>query len=220
MKLWLKPRWSHDYLELLVDDEGEFSIINGCSVDRRAPSILQNRDQNRISCVMLDTTWTFLGQYVTAILVAVSRNMAITLAVAFGHVEDFELYEQFWSVFQEHFGIDLSSFILVSDQGSGLRKFAREHHLTHRLCLRHFLATLKDRTFSVFVHYLVKVCTEEEVEIVLNVYREPLHRAITRDPSDGMRRVQSEFKRAGLSVRYPENEGLPRIETIYVDRWE
>jgi hypothetical protein len=152
--------------------------------------------------------------------VAVSRNTAIPLAVAFGHVEDFELSQQFWSVFQEQFGIDLSSFILVSDQGSGLRKFAREHHFTHRLCLRHFLATLKDRTFSIFVRYIVKVFTEEELEILLNVYREPLHRALTRDPSDGMRRAQTEFKTAGLSARYPENERLSRIETIDVDRWE
>jgi hypothetical protein len=155
---------------------------------------------------MLDTTWTVLRQYVTALLVAVSRNTAIPLAVAFGHVEDFELYEQFWSVFQEQFGIDLSSFILVSDQGSGLRKFAREQHFTRSLCLRHFLVTLKDRIFSVFVHRIVKVCTEEELEILLNVYREPLHRAIKRAPSDRMRRTQSKFKRASLSVQYGENE--------------
>jgi hypothetical protein len=140
LKLWLKPRWRHDHLDLFIDEDGEFSIVHGCWIDRRAPSILQNRAENRISCIMLDTTWSVLRQYVTAIMVAVSRNTAIPLAVAFGHVEDFELYDQFWVIFHEQFGIDLSSFIVLSDQGSVLRKFAHEHHFVHRLCLRHFLA--------------------------------------------------------------------------------
>jgi hypothetical protein len=212
LRMWLRPRWARDHLELFIDDGVEYSIINGCWVNSHALGVLQNREENLIWCIMLDTTWSVLRQYVTAIMIAVSRNTAIRLDVAFGRVENFELYEMFWSIFEREFGRGLSSLILVFDLGSGLWKFARRHDFRQRICLGHFLAALKGDTFSVFVHYLVKVCTDYELEMRLIVYRGPLHAAIQRDPSDGSRRGQSEFAKASLSVRYREDERSPRIE--------
>jgi hypothetical protein len=97
LKLWLKERWRHDHLELFIDDGIEYSIINGCWLHPHAAGILQGG--NHISCIMLDTTWSVLREYATAILVGISRNTVIPLEVAFGPVEDFELYEMFWSIF-------------------------------------------------------------------------------------------------------------------------
>jgi hypothetical protein len=44
---------------------------------------------------MLDTTWTVMPQYVTSILVAVSRNTAIALAFAFGPAKTVDQYNCF-----------------------------------------------------------------------------------------------------------------------------
>jgi hypothetical protein len=114
---------------------------------------------------MMHAIWSVIRDYVTAMIIAVSRNTAIPLALPFGSIEDSDLYEMFWSMFSTQFGIELSSFVLVSDQGVDLRKFARRHGFTHRFCLRHFLASLKDRIFSIFVHHAVKTHTELELQI-------------------------------------------------------
>jgi hypothetical protein len=79
-----------------------------------------------------------------------------TVGIRFWAVEDSDVSEMFWLVFSTQFGTKLSSFVLASAQGAGLRKFARRHGFTHRLCLRHFRASLNDLVFSVFVHQAVK----------------------------------------------------------------
>jgi hypothetical protein len=53
LKVWLKPRWRYDHLELFIDDGVEYSIINGCWVHSHAPGILQSHGDNRISCIMM-----------------------------------------------------------------------------------------------------------------------------------------------------------------------
>jgi hypothetical protein len=51
-------------------------------------------------------------------------------------------------VFLERFEIDLADFILESEQGSGLAKFARKQAFTYRFSIRHFLAQLEDRVLG------------------------------------------------------------------------
>jgi hypothetical protein len=86
---------------------------------------------------MMDTTWNVMREYVTAFLVCVSHNIAIPLSFAFGPLEDSNLYDFFLDFFREKYRIDPADFVLVSDQGAGLRKFARTDNFTHRFCLRH-----------------------------------------------------------------------------------
>jgi hypothetical protein len=74
---------------------------------------------------MMDTTWAIMNEYDTAILVAILHNTAIPLAFSFGPIEDAEIYETFHATFSELFQVDLSPFMLESDQGSGLAKYAR-----------------------------------------------------------------------------------------------
>jgi hypothetical protein len=199
LRLWLKPRWEHDHLEKFVDGGIDYSIISGCWVHERAASILRHRDANQIDCLMLDTTWSVMREYVTAILVAVSHNTAIPLSYAFGPVEDCELYQIFADIFKEpEFGVKLSDFLLESDQGSGLKKYAGMNCIKQRFCLRHFLATLKDRVFGVYVHYLVKTQTMAEFTALRDAYRPQLHEAIARLPMSGLERAQEEFAKAGL----------------------
>jgi hypothetical protein len=81
---------------------------------------------------MADTTSSVLRLYVCAILVGVSHNTAVQLGYAFGPTEDCELYQIFADIFEGKFGIKVSEFILESDQGSGLRKFAKGLEATQR----------------------------------------------------------------------------------------
>jgi hypothetical protein len=220
LKMWVKPRWDSDQLEEFTSDDVSYSIISGCWVHPLAASILQNREQNHICCLMMDTTWSIMRQYVTAFCIAVAYNTAIPLAFAFGRVEDCELYNLFWDVFLTRYGIDLSKFRLESDQGSGLCKFAREHSITQRYCLRHLLATFKDKIFGVYLHYLIKARTLREFDALREAYRGPLHRAISVLGSHGLKRADKEFSKAGLIVKYLSGETLPLIEINDNARWE
>jgi hypothetical protein len=220
MKLWVKPHWERDELETIFHEGVDYSIISGCWVHPLAASILRNREANHICCLMMDTTWSIMRQYVTAICIAVAYNTAIPLAFSFGRVEDSGLYNIFWDAFSNRFYIDLSGFRIESDQGSGLAKFAREHTITQRYCLRHFLATLKDRVFSVYVHYLVKARTEMEFAALCDSYRIPLHNAIGAVGSTGLKRAKQEFGKAGLSVEFVSGEAHPRIGICDPTRWE
>jgi hypothetical protein len=111
LKLSLKRRWQQDHLELFYDDETEYSIVGGCWFDARTGSILRNHAVNQIKCVMLDTTWDIMRLYITAYLVAISRNTAIPLGFAFGAVEDCELYVR---PFGRFFRIIFRSIWLIS----------------------------------------------------------------------------------------------------------
>jgi hypothetical protein len=95
---------------------------------------------------MLDTTWMVMRQYVTSILIAVSRNTATALAYAFGPAETVNQYNLIFTAFSQY-GISLSTFILESDQGSSLTLFAKTHNITQRFCLHHFLHMVCTGTF-------------------------------------------------------------------------
>jgi hypothetical protein len=48
----------------------------------------------------------------------------------------------------KRYDIDLSSFVIESDQGSALKSFALNHQITQRFSLHHFLRVLLGATFS------------------------------------------------------------------------
>jgi hypothetical protein len=126
------------------------SIMSGCYRHPLAPSILTNR--------RLDTTWKVLRVYDTAVIVAVSHGTSIPSGFSFCPVECFKIYETLRGAFL-HFGVELSEFIVESDQGSGLVQFCHEHGAAHPFCLHHFLRTVDDPAFGVFVGYLIKSVT-------------------------------------------------------------
>jgi hypothetical protein len=76
---------------------------------------------------MLDTTWRVLRQYVTAILMAVYRNVGIPHGFAFAVAETVELYQEHYTAFERLFTIDLRRYILESDQGSALCALCARH---------------------------------------------------------------------------------------------
>jgi hypothetical protein len=96
--------------------------------------------------------------------------------------------------------------------------------MVQRFCLRHFLVTLKDHVFAVFVHFLVKVKTISELSLLLEYYRLPLHQSIEKvDQSrtgDALKRARREFSKAGLIVIYPVGERLPLVQIADQVRWD
>jgi hypothetical protein len=218
-RLALQPRHPHDKMQPFRIDETEFSIIGGCYIHRFASSILINRAQNKIAGLMMDTTWSVMSQYVTAFMVAVAYNTAIPLGFAFGPIETHNLYKNFYTMFKDRFQIDLSSFIIESDQGSGLKKFCDTYQILQRICLKHFLTTLNDHVFGVYVSYLVKAVSHDEFSALCEAYCVPLTEALQRtEHKKGLKRATKEFAKAGLAFLYNGNQ----VQTIFIEnqqRW-
>jgi hypothetical protein len=217
----LQERHPSDEMEKWVENEQEWSIMSGLYIHPLSPSIIRHRDENRIAGLMMDTTWSVTRLYVTAILVAVSRNTSIPLAFAFGPAETTDLYAQFYESFQTQYQIDLGRFIVESDQGAALKAICREHGNPHRACLRHFLARLKHPYFSVYVADLVRARTNEEFQLLCKHYHPILKSVVSQSPELRTAADQT-FKKAGLAfnnmaiyvadpVRWAEVSMLQRV---------
>jgi hypothetical protein len=113
-----------------------------------------------IDGLMLDTTWHVLGQYVTSLLMAVYRNVAVPLGFAFGVAETVDLYNQHYGAFAQLFGIELQKYIMESDQYSTVSALCKLKEQRLLFCPRRFLLSLKSKEFSLAVGNLVK-CRKE-----------------------------------------------------------
>jgi hypothetical protein len=89
----------------------------------------------------MDTTFRVIRQYYTAILIAVSCNVGIPLAISFGLRESIELYDTVYQIFDRGFETKLKDYILEFDQGSAM-KAVGVRHPRHLFCLRHMLKSL------------------------------------------------------------------------------
>jgi hypothetical protein len=89
------------------------TIPGGCWISPWAASILQN-DENHIDGSIMDATFTVMNKYILAVLMAVSRNVGIPLAFAFGPRETVDRYNQFSEIFSTKFGINLRIYPLES----------------------------------------------------------------------------------------------------------
>jgi hypothetical protein len=182
-----------DNFATLLREGEEYSILRGSYVSPWARSVLED---NEIDGLMLDTTWHVIRQYVTAILMAVFRNVGIPLAFAFGAAETLELYEPLYGLFVELFGIDLGQYIMESDQGAALRALCHRHDQRQLICLRHFLLSLKLKEFSLPVGNLVKCRTGDEFADLRTMYENEF-----RDVRDARRRqlLARTLRKAGLA---------------------
>jgi hypothetical protein len=135
-----------DFQELTMNN-GSHSILNGCCVTRYAVCPCE-KNRKLLDGLFMDTTWKVLRLYVTSIFMCSICNVGILVAIAFGSTETKELYQIFYDTLMSAFHIDLSVFIVESDQGSALKLICQSHHGTYLVCLRHLLVSLKTREFS------------------------------------------------------------------------
>jgi len=89
---------------------------------------------------------------------AITMNIVIPHGFAFGSGEDKTLYDHHFQAFKEQTGIDLSKFIIESDQGSALTAICNEKSITHIACFRHLLVSLRFSHYSYAAGEILK-CT-------------------------------------------------------------
>jgi hypothetical protein len=196
----LEERLEGDPMAAYKVDGKEYSIMSGWYINPHAPGILHNRVQNQIAGFMMDTTWEIMPFYVTSILVAMSRNTTISLGFAFGPVESKEVYEQIYTGFGEY-GIDLNGSVFESDMHKALIACYRDHQNLHLICLHHFLKSLKDKNFAVFLASLVRTRTEQEFTRLSHEFVAPLQAILElHDHSKAiMTALRKEFGKCGLT---------------------
>jgi hypothetical protein len=91
-------------------------------VSPKARLILINQE---IDGLILDTTFKVMRRCHTATFIADSHNGETPLAFSFGPRESFQLSDRFQTIFQEEFQINLTQYILESDEGSTLKNGGR-----------------------------------------------------------------------------------------------
>jgi hypothetical protein len=123
-----------------------------------------------IDGLVMDTPFTVIRLYHTAVLVAISHKVGIPLAIAFGRKESILLYDKFYAFF-DNIGINLRGYILESDQGSALISIGKRHP-RHLFCLHHVLKSLSRKgkcgRFARLVGNMISARSEAE----LNVFKE------------------------------------------------
>jgi hypothetical protein len=157
--------------QIFRHNDTDHVILSGFWVAPQARSIFQ---KHQIDGLILDTTFKVMNKYHTAILMVVSHNVGLPVAISFGPRESFELYNRFYTVFREEFQIDLTQYVLESDQGSALKKVGLQHP-RHLFCLRHVLKSLhhKGGRFAVPVGNLISARSRKELEVFVNTYTLP-----------------------------------------------
>ena len=192
-------------------------IIGGVYISPFARSVLQSKTINGL---LLDTTWRVMPMYVTSIIMASTMNIGIPIGFSFGSCEDKILYERHFQSFAAQTSIDLSKFVLESDQGSALIAICEDHHMTHVACLRHLLVSLRFSAHSYAIGKILRCTTIFELNNALTTFS-ILFSKIT-DPDEmadlnkALGKVGLEFADGSLNLvnqrRFDQVSMLSRVE--------
>ena len=136
-----------DKFDIYENGDEKQSIIDGVYISSFASSILRE-NADIVDGLIMDTTWKVMKNYVTSILVASSFSVSIPLGFSFGAAETKDLYELLFIYFKSKLDIDLSQYIIESDQGSALRSVCEHYGNEHLACLRHLLVSLRYDEFG------------------------------------------------------------------------
>jgi hypothetical protein len=119
----------------IIHNDIEFYVLSGVWVSSVGAAVICN---NEIDRLVMDTTFRFIQQYHTAILLTLIHNVGFPLVFSFGPPECIKLYDRFYTAFRDEINVDLSQYILLSDQGAAVKVIGRRHPW-HFPCLRHLL---------------------------------------------------------------------------------
>ena len=160
-----------DSFDSIIVDGNKYSVVNGIYITPYTVSILKN-NPTILNGLMLDTTWKVMYNYVTSILVASVCNVSVPLGFSFGKSETKDEYQLLFSFFKSKLNIDLSNYIIESDQGSALKSVCSDNSCIHLACLRHLLVSLKYDEFSYDAAKLVKAKSMTDFEVICNILSE------------------------------------------------
>ena len=131
----------------LINHEGEpWRILGGIYISKFAKTIIE-KNKNKISGFILDSTFRALPSFVTAIIMASIYNVGVPLAFSFSLTESEEIYQRIYDNFNTKLSINLSKFIFESDQGRSLNSFFEENSIYNLVCNRNLLVSLKKKYF-------------------------------------------------------------------------
>jgi hypothetical protein len=148
-----------------------YTVLSGVRLSALAAAALVN---NEIDGLILDTTFNVIRQYHTAILLAIIHHVGLPLGFAFGLQESIDLYDHFYTTFRHKLGIDLTRYVLLSDQGAALKAIVRRHRL-HLFCLRHLLQALNQYNHAQAIGNIVKTRGRKEFEVLCRLYVRHFH---------------------------------------------
>jgi hypothetical protein len=96
-------------------------------------------------------------------------SVGFPLAFSFGARERIESYDRFYTAFSNKLNVDLSQYILLSDQAAALKVIGRSHP-RHLFCLRHLLQGLRKSKYGQPIGNLVKACGQKEFDVLCDLY--------------------------------------------------
>jgi hypothetical protein len=166
LALYLAVPQPDDNRHQVNHNDFEYSVLSGVWLSALAAAALINSE---IDGLLLDTTFKVIRQYHTAILLAIIHNVGLPLGFAFGPQESIDLYDYFYTTFRNELGIDLTRYILLSDQGAALKVIGRRH-LLHLFCLRHLLQALNKYKHGQAIGNIVKAHGRKEFEVLCRLY--------------------------------------------------
>jgi hypothetical protein len=195
-----------------LEDGTKASIVSGFWMHPQAPSIMT---ENIIDGLIMDTTFKVIRRYHTAILMGVSHNVGIPLAVSFGPNESIELYDTFYTAF-DSLNIDLRIYILESDQGSAL-KAVGTRHTRHLFCLRHVLKSLENKCgrFASLVGNLIRARSRKELDVLIELYT-PDWAEVCQNAAEEEKQLRRCLAKVGLVMR----DGTLCYEDAERTRWK
>jgi hypothetical protein len=158
-----------DAFPMIVDRPSSevLCVLKGCYITPHAHPVMTQKAA-LIDGLLLDATFKIIRCAVASIMSLSTCNVSVPMA--FGPIEDAELYETFHRVFLELFGMDLNRYHVVCDQSSALRAVCTRHGNQQFICLRHLLLTLKRKLFSEEVGQLVRCRVQDDYDRLCGLY--------------------------------------------------
>jgi hypothetical protein len=156
---------------------------------------------------------------------AVSHNVGIPLGVSFGPKESLDIYDCFYTFFDQH-NIDLRAYILESDQGAALKSIGRRHP-RHLFCLHHVLKSFGKNCgrFGPLVGNLIRARSQKELDVFMEVYT-PDFLQVCEDHGPEEKQLRCCLEKVGLvmgdngitfaplgRIQWPEVSMLARVDT-------
>jgi hypothetical protein len=159
----------HGRFEPITWEGQRYAILKRCYVAPLACTLLRDH-ASIIAGTLMDTTWRVIGLYVASILTVAAGNVGIPIALNFGPVENVELYDGFSLIFRSLFNLDLSTYVVESDQGSALGSICAKYGNQHTMCLRHLPVSLGRGPFAHEIGNLVKCRSRLDFDKLMQAY--------------------------------------------------
>lgn len=154
----------------IIDHKGEkWRIVGGIYISNLASDIL-NENPDKISGFLLDSTFRAIPKFVTAIIMASIYNVGVPLAFSFSVSESEQIYQRIYNFFQSKLNINLSQYVIESDQGKALNSFFSINNIENIVCNRHLLLSLKKTIFSYQIGNIVSCRSQIDLDASLCTY--------------------------------------------------